>query len=271
MVSWTTCIITSTAFLLGTTSVHWIADGGTLWRSPVTNEALLAALTYYSSFVSAPPIVFYTWSSACFIAVTAITVRVLLGWKGVGGRGRSGEFLFDGASLFLFVYVLFTHIESINPSYQQIPRSIPSPLPSKYLETRPELIVAIRDLAASHAITAVALTGVLIMQGARYYSTTYDTSDVPDSSLLSPVSPSASSIDLVRQGRSAAESDEVKKESPTKLNASPVSRSSGSPRRSLTASVRKDGRRDRSSTSSPRRSTRLLATNGVSSSEANDL
>jgi hypothetical protein len=73
------------------------SDHKTLWRSPVTESAYLTSLAYYSSFVSAPPIVFYTWCIVFVIAVASIGWRVVRGFR-AEGRGQ-GEFLFDGASL----------------------------------------------------------------------------------------------------------------------------------------------------------------------------
>lgn len=48
--------------------------------------------------------------------------------------------------------------------YKLIPQTLPDPLPSNYLAQKPVLVKALRDLAASHAVSAVALTGVMLMQ-----------------------------------------------------------------------------------------------------------
>jgi hypothetical protein len=60
------------------------SDHNTLWRSPVTESAYLTSLAYYSSFVSAPPIVFYTWCIVFVIAVASIGWRVVRGFRAEG-------------------------------------------------------------------------------------------------------------------------------------------------------------------------------------------
>ncbi|KAL7413563.1 hypothetical protein BDY24DRAFT_58579 [Mrakia frigida] len=155
----TTVIISATSLLLGSTFTHWIVDHNTLWRSPVTEPALLTSLSYYSSYVSAPPVVFGVWIATVGIAVGALAWKTVKGW-----REGTGAFLFDSAGLFLFLAVAWIHLTDINPNYKLIPQTLPDPLPSNYLAQKPVLVKALRDLAASHAVSAVALTGVMLMQ-----------------------------------------------------------------------------------------------------------
>lgn len=81
--------------LLTVFSLVWFSvDHNTLWRSPVTSSALHTSLSYYSAYVSAPPVVFGVWIATVVLAV------VSLGWKCVKGwKDGKGAFLFDAAGL----------------------------------------------------------------------------------------------------------------------------------------------------------------------------
>lgn len=83
-------------------------DHNTLWRSPVTEPALLTSLSYYSAYVSAPPVVFGIWIA------TVGTAVFFLAWKSVKGwRDGQGQFLFDGAGLCELDALLLPSIRSL--------------------------------------------------------------------------------------------------------------------------------------------------------------
>lgn len=139
--------------------------------------------------------------------------------------------------------------------YKLIPNTVPTPLPPTLLSANSPLTYALRDIAASHVLSAVALTGVLFLQGARYYSNNLDQSDVPDESLrqqassaVSPVSQSSELPQMTTEKETAsAVADELKEQ--LEAEQSPTRRT-GSPRRR-----RESGERDRSGAKRGLRST----------------
>ena len=64
----------------------------------MTEPALLTSLSYYSSYVSAPPVVFGVWIATVGIAVGALAWKTVKGW-----REGTGAFLFDSAGLCEFL------------------------------------------------------------------------------------------------------------------------------------------------------------------------
>ena len=60
----------------------------------MTSSALHTSLSYYSAYVSAPPVVFGVWLSTVILAVVSLAWKCVKGWK----EGK-GAFLFDAAGL----------------------------------------------------------------------------------------------------------------------------------------------------------------------------
>lgn len=181
------------------------ADHDVLYISPPTADAFLTSLTYYSSFVSAPRHVFIAWCIAGLAALSALIGRVTMGILGWGGRGGGGEWLFDGGSLcassartpakalshsclspstwsdvwsfshslptVLFSALIVHHLTSINPAYSIIPSYASLPNDDvgglAYLSAHDNVRSVLRELALEHALSAVALTGVLALQVRR--------------------------------------------------------------------------------------------------------
>ncbi|RXK35668.1 hypothetical protein M231_07041 [Tremella mesenterica] len=150
-------------FLLGTTFTHWIADHNVLWRFPLTSEAILESITYYSLLSAAPP-----WMGWVYVGVGA-SALLSSGGRGVKGwRGMNGEMLFDGGSVVLLAAITYTQIFDVFPTISLLP----SPLPPNVQDhpTYPALATAVRDLALDNVMTAVMLTGVMLLQAGRYYA-----------------------------------------------------------------------------------------------------
>ncbi|WVW79678.1 hypothetical protein I302_101647 [Kwoniella bestiolae CBS 10118] len=194
---WRTTLVTmSTCFLLGTTFTHWIADHNVLWRSPVTPDALNTSINYYSFLSNAPNGMGWVYIAVGLVALISAGGRAVKGYQGQGG-----EVLFDGGS-----------IADVYPTIKLIPSPLPSPLIEHKLY--PELVTAVRDLATNNIMTAVMLTGIMLLQAGRYYS------KAPAGDLPPSVDVSASST----PGRaSSPENDPI-----------PVINRSGTPFRELT-------------------------------------
>ncbi|WWC87579.1 uncharacterized protein L201_002469 [Kwoniella dendrophila CBS 6074] len=157
---WRTTLVTlSTCFLLGTTFTHWIADHNVLWRSPVTPDALVTSIKYYSYLSDAPEGLGWVYIAIGIVALLSTGGRAVKGY-----RGQGGEVLFDGGS----IAIAYTQIADVYPTIKRIP----SPVPTSLIEHKsyPDLVTAVRDLATNNIMTAVMLTGIMLLQAGRYYS-----------------------------------------------------------------------------------------------------
>ncbi|PWN44460.1 hypothetical protein IE81DRAFT_321360 [Ceraceosorus guamensis] len=158
----TALVLLSTSFLLGTLSMHWRADHLVLWQSPITHDSLIEAHAYYSQSLTDLPHGL-TW------------LLYIVGTLGVGttvykaAGGRESNWLFDGASLFLYGAVGVVFYQRIQPSLNALPALAPAPRadPSDPLDA---CLVPLRELASSNAVVAVALVGIIILQSGQYYS-----------------------------------------------------------------------------------------------------
>jgi len=162
-------VILATSFLLGILFTHWIADSLTLWQSPLTDDHLRTAAIYYSLFATLPQ-----WMTWVLLAVAALGAASLLAsFK----EGEAGNVMFDGASIFLYLCTLYVYWSSVLPNLSEVfskplPRteSIDVPFPD---DLRQPTI----ELASSHLICSVALTGILLLQTGRYWADSEDRSE----------------------------------------------------------------------------------------------
>src|SRR5882724_10968025 len=81
---------TDRRYYAGTLATHWIADGLTLWKSPLTDAHLYTSAAYYSVLAQAPREMGITVSA---VAVTGVMTILWSLWD-----GRAGNLMFDGAS-----------------------------------------------------------------------------------------------------------------------------------------------------------------------------
>ncbi|CEL51723.1 hypothetical protein RSOLAG1IB_00258 [Rhizoctonia solani AG-1 IB] len=84
--------------------------------------------------------------------------------------GRAGNLMFDGASIFLYACTVFVYYHSVIPSLTQLSETLP-PTASSIPKSTKE---ATLNLASYHLVCSVALTGVLILQAARYWAESPD-------------------------------------------------------------------------------------------------
>ena len=149
--------VCGTSFLLGTLSTHWIADWGTLWQPPLTEAHLRTSAAYYHILASMEGAL-----NLVPLAVAGLGGLALL-WS--FRDGRAGNLMFDGASIFLYSCAVFVYFYSAIPSLVHLSEPILSKTESIPDATR----AATLELASSHLVCSVALTGVLILQAARYW------------------------------------------------------------------------------------------------------
>ena len=82
----------------GALFTHWIADSLTLWKSPVTDEHLWTAATYYSILAKCPPEILY------FLAAIVILGGLTILWS--LRDGEAGNIMFDGGSICGIYFIL---------------------------------------------------------------------------------------------------------------------------------------------------------------------
>jgi len=157
-------VICSTSFLLGALFTNWIADSLTLWKSPVTDEHLWTAATYYAILAKGPPEIGY------FLAAIAFIGGVTILWS--LGDGKAGNIMFDGGSIFLFSTTVAAYLYSVLPSifakYSSLPaHQLKDPFPRS-------LRLVTLELASTNLMCSVALTGVLALQAGRFWAESSD-------------------------------------------------------------------------------------------------
>jgi len=165
-----------TSFLLGALFTHWIADSLTLWKSPVTDEHLWTAASYYSILAKGTNETLYFL--AAVVALGAVTILWSL------NDLRAGNIMFDGGSIFLFGTTVVMYLNTVLPSiYSQF-----SNLPVHHLKDPFPRVLrsATLDLASNHLICSVALTGVLALQAGRFWAEKADEEGDDDYVLVDP-------------------------------------------------------------------------------------
>ena len=78
-------------FELGTLFTHWIADSLTLWKSPITDEHLWTAASYYSILAKGPSQILY------FLAAVVILGGTTILWS--LNDLQAENIMFDGGSI----------------------------------------------------------------------------------------------------------------------------------------------------------------------------
>ncbi|PWY99037.1 hypothetical protein BCV70DRAFT_201261 [Testicularia cyperi] len=155
-------IIGSTSFLLGTLAMHWTADHLMLWQNPVTYDSVVTAYTYYQdTMVDMTPLFRKTLHGVGTLAALLLISKAL--------GGRESNWLFDGASLFLFGAAGLVYYHKVVPSLATLPPKPPSP-GATIVDSRDAVFAPLREIASSHTVLAVALVGVILLQSGQYYS-----------------------------------------------------------------------------------------------------
>ncbi|TFK76501.1 hypothetical protein BDN72DRAFT_831076 [Pluteus cervinus] len=161
-------VVCVTSFLLGALFTHWIADSLTLWKTPVTDEHLWTAASYYSILANGPVEILYFLSAVVVLGGTTILWSLR--------DGEAENLMFDGGSIFLFGVTILMYLNSVLPKIFDTFASLPShqlkdPFPRA-------LRGATLELASNNLICSVALTGVLALQAGRFWAESTDSDDL---------------------------------------------------------------------------------------------
>ncbi|KAA1471303.1 hypothetical protein DENSPDRAFT_837264 [Dentipellis sp. KUC8613] len=160
-------VIGVTSFLLGLLFTHWIADSLTLWKAPVTDANLWTAASYYHIILKGSP--YLAYSICAVVALGAVTILWSL------RDGEAGNIMFDGGSIFLYVTSIVFYLYSVIPTLLANFPSLPEHGPN---DDFPKALKApTLELASSHLVCSVALTGVLALQAGRWWAERADSED----------------------------------------------------------------------------------------------
>ncbi|KZS98916.1 hypothetical protein SISNIDRAFT_480508 [Sistotremastrum niveocremeum HHB9708] len=156
-------VVVTTSFLIGVLATHFVADSLTLWQSPATDARLWAAAQYYTLLAKAP-------SEMAFVlaGITTFGATVIL-WSLFDGR--AGNLMFDGGSLFLYLSAISVYAYNVLPILTR--NFINSPLSYGSIKEAPFPDILKKptlELASSHLVCSVAMTGVLLLQAGRYWA-----------------------------------------------------------------------------------------------------
>jgi len=183
----TSVFISVVSFLLGLLFTHWIADSLTLWKTPETQTdlRLWTSATYYSIISRMPIGLPYTYIAVIFLGATTLLWSL--------GDGRAGNLMFDGASALLYSTAVMMYIYSVLPNlftnFSTLPLPFSQPLSSSpSLPTDPTTLPPFPpilrqptlELASSHLVCSVALTGVLALQAGRWWAEQKDIEEDDD-------------------------------------------------------------------------------------------
>ncbi|KAI3478180.1 hypothetical protein L1887_59909 [Cichorium endivia] len=121
--------------------MHWTADHLILWQAPVTYDSVVTAYTYYQdTMVDMPSI-----HRKLLLGIGTLAALLLIS-KALGGR--ESNWLFDGASLFLFGAAGLVYYHKIEPSLATLPPRAPSP-GSGAVDARDAVFAPLREIATS--------------------------------------------------------------------------------------------------------------------------
>lgn len=187
-------VVSATAFLLGLLFTHWIADSLTLWKSPdaQSDARLWTAASYYSILSRMSPTLAYIYS------LVAVVGGATLLWS--WGDLRAGNLMFDGGSVLLYTSAVVMYLYSALPNLLTNFKSLPLPFPNQGAPMASTLVAASNEaaafttlppfpqslrgptleLASSHLICSVALTGVVLLQAGRWWAEQQDEDDEED-------------------------------------------------------------------------------------------
>ncbi|KAF5365687.1 hypothetical protein D9758_003205 [Tetrapyrgos nigripes] len=163
-------VVCAVSFLLGALFTHWIADSLTLWKSPVTEQNLWTAASYYA--IIAKGHIYLHYFVAAVVSIGGVTILWNL------RDGEAGNLMFDGGSIFLFATTVALYNYSVIPKILTVFSSLPMHQPNDAVPE--DLRSTILELASNNLICSVALTGVLGLQAGRFWAENSSDDDAED-------------------------------------------------------------------------------------------
>jgi len=156
-------IVATTSFIIGTLATHFVADSLTLWQSPVTDERLFVAAQYYVLLSQTPIEIFYV------IGFITALGTLMIAWSLFDGG--AGNLMFDGGSLFLYISAISVYIYQVIPTLMDNFPQAPIQVTLNATKEFPTYLKKpTMDLASSHLVCSVIMTGVLFLQAGKWWA-----------------------------------------------------------------------------------------------------
>ncbi|KAI7901237.1 ER membrane protein SH3 [Cokeromyces recurvatus] len=145
-------ILCSCFFSYGIYWADWAFDYYLLWSNSTQQaEAISRATFYYANQAQIPNILQYVPIINLFIAAVGFATGLL--------TVTDGSLLFDGASLVLMFFGLFTYLTTVKPAIQTIVEST----------NMNKITASLKNIAAAHFIIVLAITGIIGLQITHYF------------------------------------------------------------------------------------------------------
>ncbi len=178
----------ATCFFLGMLFAGFPYDFPLLWSKVTPDEGFFEMLEVHLRFLFAsPPLISRMLNIMVFVAFAGMLIKLF--------RPSEANFLFDGASLILYVIAVAVYTSNIVKGL----RTVSSDLwdTDEFRETRTtevegEFILgrqdSLRVMAASNTILALILIGVLVLQAGQWYAEKRDDPETEDEAEAKPAS-----------------------------------------------------------------------------------
>ncbi|KAI9276399.1 ER membrane protein SH3 [Sporodiniella umbellata] len=145
-------ILCSCFFAYGTYWSDWVFDYYMLWANPSEHPgAVNQAALYYSNQIPIPNILRYVPIANLIIAASGFATGLC--------TRTDGDILFDGASLVLMFFGIITYTTSVIPAVKIVTLS----------DDIEQTTVSLKQIAASHFIIVLAITGIIGLQITHYF------------------------------------------------------------------------------------------------------
>ncbi|KAJ6785556.1 hypothetical protein PWT90_06968 [Aphanocladium album] len=166
----TLMIIGPTCFFLGILFASFPYDFPLLWsKEPLTAEFLPQLESHLKFMHAAPPLISRMLNIMVFVAFAGLIIKLF--------RPSEANFLFDGASLILYVIGAATYMTNIVRGLRALTDGVwdqPEFAKTRRGETDGEYILgkedSLRVMSASNTILALVLIGVLVLQAGEWYA-----------------------------------------------------------------------------------------------------
>ncbi len=147
-------ILCSSSFLLGIIYCNWAFDHAILWdRDGATSEALARAQSHYAALYHAPTVMRNTLYTAIAAGLGAMVLKLY--------KPDESNTLFDGGSLVLYMVAVVMLLTNVRTGLESATTGEYGDLTQKE---------GLSVVAASQVMVAIALIGVLILQGGQFYA-----------------------------------------------------------------------------------------------------
>jgi len=168
-------VLVCTSFLLGAVFCHWLVDYGVLWQKENLAEALKLSSAYYDDLLKSPIWFWWTLLGLDILAILTLLTKFV--------TGGTSSYLFDGGCLVLYVATTSVYFTDVRAALDAL------------LVSGASHEDALKDLASSHTVIAVALTGVLFLQGGQAVAERADAKSASDPLPVGPETPTPTDPD----------------------------------------------------------------------------